>query len=101
MKRFQAIFDRLPLEAMSGDETDHRGPECRYSITTLPWRSPAIRVWMQVFDDLHLATRFTHGNRATAGKFPHIRVHVTERNECHLDTAVKGLPLNFYDGSAR
>jgi hypothetical protein len=97
MNRFRAIFEQLPLEAMSGDETDHRGPDRRYNITTLSWRSPAIRAWMQVLDDLHLSTRFTQGKRTTAGKFPHARVQALGRNERHLDVPVKGLPSNFYN----
>jgi hypothetical protein len=97
MKRFHQLLRSLPLAAVSGDETDHRGRQLRYNITTLSWRSPEIRRWMQVLDDLHLSTRFSTGNRATAGKFPHVRIHISERNERHLDTPVAGLPRNFYN----
>jgi hypothetical protein len=97
MKRFRPVFQSLPMAAMSGDETDHRGTERRYIITTLPWRSAAIRDWMQVFDDLHLTMRFTNGDRATAGKFPHTRIALPNRKERCLDAPVKGLPRNFYD----
>ncbi|KAF8870421.1 hypothetical protein BD779DRAFT_1455421, partial [Infundibulicybe gibba] len=97
MQRFLPIWERLPFEAMSGDETDHEGFAVRYVITNLPWRSDAAEVtaWFRTFDHLHMSTRFTSNDRATPGKFPHPRL-VSRRLETH-DTPVPGLPINFYN----
>lgn len=54
---------------------------------------------MQTFDDLHLSTRY-HGDRPTAGNFPHVRRQLkrpTTRIDRIESEAPKSLPLNFYD----
>jgi hypothetical protein len=85
----------MPLEAMSGDETDHEADEPRYAITQLPWRNPVVRPWFRTFDHLHLSTRFGTDDRALPGQFPHPRIE-SRRVEGHA-RAVRGLPVNFYN----
>ena len=98
MSRLREIWNTIPWEAMSGDETDHHSGKVRYVITSLPWRAKWIREWMAVFDQLHLATRFQESGRATAGAFPHLRVRSARHREDQICTqAVPGLPRNFYD----
>ena len=109
MKYSKELWNIIPWQACSGDETDtHESPH-RYIITTLEWRSEALRQWMQVFDDLHLATRFNYyeghyeqgqEKTPTCGNYPHRRVEpaepVSERTSFRV---VKGLPRNFYDSA--
>jgi hypothetical protein len=97
MKRFSALFKHLSVEAISGDETDHRNGQPRYAITTLPWRSPDIRQWMQTLDDIRFSARINGGNRIRGGNFPRPRVFLSNRKERHLDSPAKGLPRNFYN----
>lgn len=85
----------MPLEAMSGDETDHENGEARYAITQLPWRNPAIRSWFRTFDHLHLSTWFGTDDRALPGRFPHHRVESRRIETC--SNAVCGLPINMYN----
>ncbi|KAF8969051.1 hypothetical protein BDZ97DRAFT_1654284 [Flammula alnicola] len=96
MEVLRRIWDLIPWEAVSGDETDHRLGNNRYAITSLPWRARWIHQWMVVFDRLHLATRFQSG-RATAGAFPRVRVANRYREDQECATPVRGLPRNFYD----
>lgn len=87
----------MPIEAMSGDETDHHMGINRYIVTTLPWRAAWIHEWMLVFDRLHLYSRFSDTGRATRGAFPHVRILGTgERIDRHCITPPIGLPRNFY-----
>lgn len=97
MEAFIPVWEKLSFQGMSGDESDHADGEERYAYTNLPWRNPATEVkqWFKNFDYLHLSTRFTADDRATSGKFPHIRINST-RIERHA-TPVPGLPRNFYD----
>ena len=95
MRRFLPIWEAMPPEAMSGDETDHDNGRLRYAITQLDWRNPDALEWFRTFDHLHLSTRFGTDDRPTPGQFPHPRVN-SQRME-HRARPVKGLPRNFYD----
>lgn len=97
MQRFLPLWESLPLEAMSGDESSNDAKPPVYAITNLPWRnpSPEITNWLRTFDQLHLSTRFGTDDRPTSGQFPHRRIP-SKRIEAH-NTAPQGLPRNFYD----
>lgn len=99
MKCQEALWLNMPPEAMSDDEDIHESGKPRYAIRKLRWRAAAIRPYLQVFDHLHLCTRFTSDNRATPGSFPHLRL-VSDREEppaAQRLGAIAGLPRNFYD----
>jgi hypothetical protein len=95
IQRFLPIWNVMPLEGMSGDETDYGSSRPRYAITRLPWRNQSVQPWLRTFDRLHLSTRFGTDDRATPGQFPHPRVN-SRRIEPYAKP-VPGLPLNFYD----
>ncbi|KAF9487500.1 hypothetical protein BDN71DRAFT_1478605 [Pleurotus eryngii] len=104
MRRCLPLWDSMPCEAVSGDETDHgsssnrlyrKTVQERFAITKHPWRSPQVKEWFRTFDALHVATRFTLDDRAGPGRFPHFRMdsgRVSQRSR-----PVPGLPKNFYD----
>lgn len=97
VKKFEALWKRMPVEAISGDESDHHQGINRYVVTKLPWRAAWVHDWMVVFDRLHLYKRFSETGRATPGAFPHIRILGTgERVDRHCITPPIGLPSNFY-----
>lgn len=97
MQRFLPIWSKMPLEAMSGDETDGPPGAWRYVVTNLRWRSDdaEVKTWFRTFDHLHMSTCFTTNDRPTPGAFPHPRVQ-SRRIETN-DTPVAGLPVNFYN----
>ncbi|KDQ22724.1 hypothetical protein PLEOSDRAFT_36655 [Pleurotus ostreatus PC15] len=104
LRGFLPLWDSLPLEAMSGDESDHRPKNSkhyseRYIITTLPWRSnaPEVKNWFRGFDALHMSTRFLTDDRPGPGRFPHIRIDSTRLES--KAPPVPGLPTNFYNPS--
>lgn len=88
----------MPLEAVSGDETDHAGELEGFAIKSIPWRSssPAVIKWFRTFDALHMSTRFTLNDRAGPGRFPRVRFEAHNRVEEHAKP-VPGLPRNFYN----
>jgi hypothetical protein len=95
LKKFRPLLRSMPLEAMSGDETDHVQGQVRYAVTRLPWRSTNIRNWLKTLDLVHLSSRFSTTGRAKRGAFPHRR---TLSNRMEQDAApVPGLPRNFYN----
>ncbi|KAG5219357.1 hypothetical protein IMY05_C4942000100 [Salix suchowensis] len=98
-KRLAQLFaNRMPLEAVSGDETDHAGELEGFAIKSIPWRSssPAVIKWFRTFDILHMSTRFTLNDRAGPGRFPRVRFDSHDRAEEHAKP-VPGLPRNFYN----
>lgn len=86
----------MPVDVMSGDESDHRRGERRYIVKTLEWRNPAISSWLLTFDALHLSTRFNTTNTSKRGNFPVHRIRNTNRPAVASE-AVPGLPSNFYN----
>ncbi|EIW83738.1 hypothetical protein CONPUDRAFT_70696 [Coniophora puteana RWD-64-598 SS2] len=94
LKRYIKIWKKLPMRAMSGDETDHNG-EVRYAILGHTWRSSLATEWLRVFDCVHLSTRFHADGRPKRGKLPHYRV--PSRRVEHPDQPEPRLPINFYD----
>ncbi|KAG9218458.1 hypothetical protein CCMSSC00406_0010037 [Pleurotus cornucopiae] len=98
MKRCLSLWERMPLEAVSGDETDHAGELEGFAIKSIPWRSssPAVIKWFRTFDALHMSTRFTLNDRAGPGRFPRVRFEAHNRVEEHAKP-VPGLPRNFYN----
>lgn len=98
MQRYKALWETIPWEVVSGDETDHYKGEVKYVRTSLPWRAKWIRQWMEIFERLHLATRFSESGRATPGAFPHIRVNSSRYREDQVFAQpVRHLPRSFYD----
>lgn len=99
MKCQEELWLNMPPEAMSDDEDIHEAGEPRYAVRKLRWRAASVRPYLQVFDRLHLCTRFTSDNRTTAGGFPRVRL-VSNREETPADQylgSITGLPKNFYD----
>ncbi|KAL4260737.1 hypothetical protein AB1N83_008542 [Pleurotus pulmonarius] len=105
MRRCLPLWESMPMEVVSGDETDH-GPSSnrrlynktvqeRYAITNHPWRSLEVKQWFRTFDALHMATRFTLDDRAGPGRFPHIRIESGRVSK--KSRPVPGLPRNFYN----
>lgn len=96
MAQLASLWETMPVDAMSGDETDHRTGEVRYIVVKYEWRSSELDDWLKTFDFLHLSTRFTPEGRARRGKFPRPRIRNTAR-PARLGNPVSGLPENFYD----
>ncbi|KAI6023399.1 hypothetical protein EDC04DRAFT_2900484 [Pisolithus marmoratus] len=87
----------LPLDAMSGDETDHQPGQKRYAITKLTWRSQVATEWLRVFDLVHPSTQFNCNGRAKRGAIPHTRI--PSRRVEMSSQPVPQLPSNFYDAA--
>ena len=88
-------MEKMPIDAMSGDETDHRQGNLNYVVRIPAWRNPEVEDFFKVLDSLHLSTRFQSNGRAKRGKFPHPRIR--SGRPPITGTFVPGLPANFYD----
>ncbi|KAH9934428.1 hypothetical protein B0H21DRAFT_699382, partial [Amylocystis lapponica] len=96
LARFKKLWESLPFEAMSGDESDRSGNSPRYVVTRLPWRSAEAEAWLRVHDLYHLSLKFRDNGKAKPGRFPHHRIRGSRRSEPNNEV-VKKLPRNFYD----
>lgn len=83
----------MPLDAMSGDESDSGV----FVTKRLPWRSLDSKVveWFRILDGLYLSTRFTDNDKPIPGAFPGQRL--LPNGILHDANPVSRLPLNFYD----
>ena len=95
IERLLPLMDKIPVGAMSGDETDHRQNNLNYVVRPPVWRSSEIEPFFMALDDLHLSTRFSSNGRAKRGKFPHPRIR--SGRPPIPGGGVPGLPVNFYD----
>ncbi|EIW74875.1 hypothetical protein CONPUDRAFT_66633 [Coniophora puteana RWD-64-598 SS2] len=97
LKEFKPLFNQLPPEAMSDDETDEEEDDGRprYIIRVPAWRSKQATAWLRVFDRIHLSGRFWPNGKPKRGRFPHHRVP-SQRVESP-GKPVRCLPVNFYD----
>ncbi len=91
-------IDRLRIDGMSGDVSEHRPGELKYIIKKLPWRSPKLTRFLRDLDILHLSKRFSKRGKPTQGALPHVRV-AKERQIDHEAEPVPALPRNFYSPS--
>ena len=86
-------LNKLEVDGMSGDESDHAGGHRRYVIRKLNWRSDEVTNILRVLDALALVSHWTSDGRPRPGKFPHVRIH-SDRVETR--EPVYNLPRNFY-----
>ncbi|RXW22339.1 hypothetical protein EST38_g3508 [Candolleomyces aberdarensis] len=93
--------DKLDWKCCSGEDTDDEGED---AITSLPWRAPGIRNFMQTIDRLYLALRFPLNAQASHGNFPKARYNPLSLNpprqmkdDPYRCDVVPGLPVNFYN----
>lgn len=96
---YQFLRAKLDWRCCSGDLTDSEGD---HAITSLRWRSRALRTLFREVDLLGLVLRFPDGVHPTSGQFPMPRYDPQERGqkpvfEPHRDGVVRGLPFNCYD----
>ncbi|KAJ7073340.1 hypothetical protein B0H15DRAFT_957250 [Mycena belliarum] len=95
LEKLLPTIRKLTVDAMSGDEAEHRHGNPRYVVKSLEWRDPTVDLFMTTFDDLHLSTRFKPDRSAGRGKFPHARIRKTARPPVPGNPP-SGLPSNFY-----
>jgi hypothetical protein len=95
IKKLLPLMDKIPVGAMSGDETDHRQGNLNYVVRPPVWRNSEIEPFFMALDDLHLSTRFSSNGRAKRGKFPHPRIR--SGRPPIPGGGIPGLPVNFYD----
>ncbi|KAF7426620.1 hypothetical protein PC9H_008989 [Pleurotus ostreatus] len=93
LSQFEKLLSEMPLDAMSGDESDH-GVFVRKK---LPWRSPDTKVleWFRVLDGLYLSTRFADNDKPIPGAFPAQRL--LPNGILYDANPVPRLPINLYD----
>ena len=86
-------MNKLGVDGMSGDESDHVDGHRRYVVRKLKWRSGDVTAALRVLDALALVSHWTSDGRPRPGKFPHIRI---DSNRTENRDAVRNLPRNFY-----
>ncbi|PPQ79720.1 hypothetical protein CVT24_010237 [Panaeolus cyanescens] len=106
MKQLRDVTaQHLDWRCCSGDESseDEAGNKILV-ITHLEWRSRYLQTYMRTLDLVHIASRFPDGVNPTPGNFPCNRYDPEELNppqarrpEQRHNSAVPGLPINFYD----
>ena len=86
----------MDIDAMSGDEADHRQGNPRYIKKKWAWRNESeVDPFVHTLSCLHLATRFNPDGSAGRGAFPHVRISGTAR-EPEPGKPQPRLPRNFY-----
>ncbi|KAI9434625.1 hypothetical protein H4582DRAFT_1818480 [Lactarius indigo] len=86
-------LNKLGVDGMSGDESDHSGGRRRYVVQKLNWRSDDVTAALRVLDALALVSHWTSDGRPRPGKFPHVRI---DSNRVENRDPVRNLPRNFY-----
>lgn len=86
--------ERIPVDAMSGDETDYMDGKPYLINTKCHWRSKEGDDLFDICDALYMSTRFRSDERPTNGRFPDPRTASTRPD---ARPAPAGLPSNLYD----
>ncbi|KAH9031995.1 hypothetical protein EDB85DRAFT_1865382 [Lactarius pseudohatsudake] len=86
-------LNKLRVDGMSGDESDHSGGHRRYVVRKLDWRSDEVTFTLRSLDALALVSHWTSDGRPRPGKFPHVR---TISDKVENRDPVCNLPRNFY-----
>ncbi|KAJ7041256.1 hypothetical protein C8F04DRAFT_1304069, partial [Mycena alexandri] len=103
LRRHITMLERLGVDGMSSDESDHEtedireGRQTTYQILTPLWRASHLAAWLRIFDSLHNILRKSGDSFASRGSFPRLR-RVGQRRSTNIKF-VPGLPLEVYDPS--
>jgi hypothetical protein len=89
-----AHLNKLGVDGMSGDESDHASGHRRYVVCKLNWRSNEITSVLRVLDALALVFHWTSNGRPKPGKFPHVQI---DSDRLEIREPVRNLPRNFYN----
>lgn len=93
LKDVAPYLNKLGVDGMSGDESDHMGGHRRYVVRKLNWRSDEVTNALRVLDALALVSHWTRDGRPRPGKFPHVRI---DSGRVENRDPVRNLPRNFY-----
>jgi hypothetical protein len=92
------MLERLGIEGMSSDESDRENGVMQYRILTPRWRAPEVRIWLWVFDTMHLFDRHHRGTPSgLRGAWP--RRRLLGNRTGNSNTFVPGLPINAYSAT--
>jgi hypothetical protein len=85
---------QLPVDTMSGDETEYDDDEGSYLVKTrCEWRSKEADDFFEICDALDLSTRFDSSDRPDKGRFPDVRIASNRRDGRPVPPR---LPQNLY-----
>lgn len=88
------ILQRLGVDGMSSDESDHDNGLPQFRVLTKAWRHPNLAPWLRVFDALHRQSRFRPIDQNTKGAQPHLRIASAKLD--NRRAAVPQLPQSAY-----
>jgi hypothetical protein len=99
LKKFHALWSRVPKEACSEDEAFVDGGRIYYQRIRPAWRNPApdVEAWFHTFDLLHMSTHYKEDGSRQPGRLPRHRIRTTDDEMSSPGTYPKRLPRNFYD----
>ncbi|KAF9500278.1 hypothetical protein BDN71DRAFT_1355543, partial [Pleurotus eryngii] len=92
----QLMLERLGVQGMSSDESDHESGLSQYRILLPKWRNPQLAAWLRVFDAIHRKSRF-QSDQTRAGRGARPRLRVVGQTWSTSESYVSQLPLNAYN----